>query len=305
MTTPSTSQFALGAILVAGSAIVWSFGGTIARFLETENSWAIVFWRSYFAAVFLLLYMGLRDGPNGTAQLFRNMGWAGVGVASCFAIASTSFVVALAYTTVANILLVQAAVPLLAAGLAFALFGERASVATWIAISIVVAGLGVMVMDSLTGKVSPIGDGLALLIAVAFAIATVITRRAAHVRMMPATCLGTAIAAVFAFGLAARDGALGVAPRDMGLLVLFGAVNLGVGLALFSVGARLVPAAVAALIGTVEPVLAPAWVWLIHSEVPSRSTLTGGAIVFAALFGHLLREWIAGQRAKNQANSIN
>ncbi len=291
MTAHSKSQFILGAALIAGSAMTWSFGGTIARFIATDDSWAIVFWRSYFAALFLLIFMVLRDDASGTARLFRTMGWAGLSVAACFAIASTSFVVALSHTTVANILLIQAAGPLIAASLAYFLFGERPALATWIAIGVVVAGIVVMVWDSVTNDASPIGHGLAILIAVVFAIATVITRRASNVRMMPAVCLGTAMAGTFALCMVARGGEIAVSLSDLGLLFLFGAVNLGAGLAMFSTGARLIPAAIASLIGTLEPVLAPIWVWLIHSEVPSRFTIIGGTIVFAALFSHLVFEW--------------
>ena len=78
---------------------------------------------------------------------------------------------------------------------------------------------------------------------------------------------------------------------DFFWLFLFGAVNLGAGLAMFVTGARLVPAALAALVSTLEPVLGPVWVWLIHGEVPGARTLVGGAIVFAALFTHILNDW--------------
>ena len=64
----------------------------------------------------------------------------------------------------------------------------------------------------------------------------------------------------------------------------------GLGQAFFVTGARLLPAPIAALIGTLEPVLAPIWVWLVHTEVPSQRTLIGGAIVMAALFSHILWE---------------
>jgi drug/metabolite transporter (DMT)-like permease len=297
VTVLSKHQSILGAALIAGSAITWSFGGTIARFISTDDSWAIVFWRSYFAAFFLLIFMVLRDDASGTLRLFRTMGRAGFSVAACFAIASTCFVVALSYTTVANILLIQAAVPLIAASLAFFLFSERPAYTTWVAIGVVIFGIAVMVSDSFTGKVSPVGDGLAILIAVVFAIATVITRRASHVRMMPAVCLGTAMAGAFALFMVACGGEIGVSVTDLGWLFLFGAVNLGAGLAMFSTGARLIPAAIASLIGTLEPVLAPVWVWLIHNEVPSRFTVIGGAIVFAALFSHLVLEWAKSRKA--------
>ena len=60
------------------------------------------------------------------------------------------------------------------------------------------------------------------------------------------------------------------------------------GLALFVTGVRLLPSAIAALIGIAEPVLGPVWVWLIHHEVPSQSTMLGGAIVFLALLAHIV-----------------
>jgi drug/metabolite transporter (DMT)-like permease len=285
---PATDHFRLGIVLVAGSAITWSFGGAIARFITVGDTWTIVFWRSAFAAAFLLAFMLYRDGPRGTLALFRNMGLAGAAVAVCFAVASTCFVIALQYTTVANILLMQAGVPLIAALLAWALFGERVSRATWLAIAAVIAGVVIMVSSSFTGTVSPVGDGLALLISVMFSIATVITRRASTVRMTPAVCLGTVVAMIASGSLASGY----VVPAvDFAWLFAFGAINLGMGLAMFATGARLIPAALAALVGTLEPVLGPIWVWLIHGEIPGERTIIGGAIVFAALFTHLLTDW--------------
>ncbi len=281
-------QHTIGIILVALSALLWSFGGSMARSITVESSWTIVFWRSYFATVFLLVFMMMREGPEKTLQLFGAMGWPGLSVALCFAVASTCFVVALSHTTVANILLIQAGVPLLAALLAWLLFGEKSNTATWIAIAAVVVGISVMTSDTLSGKISPLGDGLAILIALAFAIATVLTRRHAHVQMLPAVTLGTTIAAIASMFLTTS---YVVSAQDLGWLAAFGMINLGLGLAVFTMGARLVPAALAALIGTLEPILGPIWVWLSHAEIPSSRTLLGGAIVFAALLTHLLLEW--------------
>jgi len=274
----------VGYLLVFLSALVWSFGGAIARFLEVGDSWTVIFWRSSWAAAFLLCFMLWRDGWRGTVGLFRGMGLPGLAVAACFATASTSFVVALGYTTVANILLMQAGAPLIAALIAWLVLGERIGPATWAAIAAVILGVAIMVSESLTGAVSPVGDGLALMIAIVFAIATVVTRRFKHVRMTPATFLGTIIAGSFA---ATQMGVLAVSAGDMFALFLFGAINLGLGLACFATGARMIPAAFAALIGTFETILGPIWVWLIHSEVPSSRTIIGGSIVFAALIVHI------------------
>jgi drug/metabolite transporter (DMT)-like permease len=285
---PRSDHIGLGVALVAGSAIMWSFGGTIARYITVEDSWTVVFWRSYFATLFLLIFMVLRDGLPATLHAFRDMGKPGLLVAACFTIASMAFVVALAYTTVANILLMQAGVPLLAALIGWIMFRERTSATTWMAILMVIAGVGVMVSNTFTGKVSPVGDGLAVLIALVFAIATVTTRRKHTIRMVPANTLAVATAMVIS-GFLAK--AYIVSWSDLLWLAAFGALNLGLGLALFSYGARMVPAALAALVGTLEPVLGPIWVWLVHGEVPDQRTLIGGGIVFAALLAHLGNEW--------------
>lgn len=278
-----------GAALVLGSAIVWSFGGTLARLLEIDNGWTVVFWRSLFAAVFLLGFMLVRDGLRGTRRLFSEMGMPGLAVGVCFATASTSFILALAHTTVANILLIQAGVPLIAALMCWVLFRERIAPHTWIAIAVVILGVGIMVSGSITGSVSPIGDALALLIAFAFASATVITRRYSHVRMTPAVFTGTILAGSLA---ATQASGFAVTLADLGILVVFGAFNFGLGLALFVTGARLVPSALAALLGTAETVLGPLWVALFLGEVPGERTVVGGIIVLAALLCYLgLEMW--------------
>lgn len=286
-----------GPWLVLSSAVVWSFGGAFARFLGDLDPWTVVFWRAVWAAAFLIGFMGLREGPRSLPGLFRAMGAPGLAVALCFTTASTSFVVALQFTTVANVLLIQAGVPLIAALMAWALFGERTSGPTWAAIAAVLIGVAVMVSHSLTGQANPMGDLLGLMVALAFASATVITRRHAHLRMTPAVCLGMMIAAgIAALVLGLRGGTFMVSPARMGLLAGFGALNLGLGLALFVTGARLVPAAIAALLGTAETMLGPVWVWLIFGETPDPRTLLGGGIVLLALIGHLV--WQIAERRR-------
>ena len=274
----------LGFLLVFLAALCWSIGGMIARFVEVDDSWTVIFWRSFWAVAFLLGFMLWRDGARGTAKLFRDMGLPGLAVAGCFTIATSSFVIALSYTTVANILLIQAGAPLFSALFAFMLFGERVTPATWLAIAAVILGVAIMVSDSLGGGVSIIGDGLALLIVLAFSTATVLTRRFSHVRMTPAMCLGTGTAGIIS---ATQASTLFVSGSDMAYLFAFGAINLGLGLAFFATGARMIAAAYAALLATFETLLGPIWVWLVHAEIPSGRTLIGGAIVFAALLIHI------------------
>lgn len=273
-----------GVLLVAGSAVAWSMGGMIDRFIDAPDTWTVVFWRSVWAAAFLMAFLLVRDGRK-VLDAFKAMGWPGLVVALCFMTASISFVQAIALTTVANVILINATVPLVAALIARIFLGEMISGATWAAIAAVIAGVAIMVSDGTGGSGSLTGNLLALLITFVFAIATVVTRRHSNVRMTPAVITATTLAALLA---ATQASGFQVSTHDMSWLFAFGALNLGLGMAMFVTGARLIPSALAALLGTLETVLGPLWVWLVHGEKASVMTVAGGAIVMTALIFHLI-----------------
>lgn len=270
-----------GISLVAGAALLWSTGGLIVRSLETADTWTIVFWRSATASLFLLLYMAIRHGRQ-VPHLFLHMGWPGLIVALCYTSASISLIIALSHTSVAKTLIIVSSAPFLTALLGRIVLGERVAWLSWIAIAASAGGIALMVSESY-GHGSIMGDLAASAIAVAQAIAVVTMRRHRDIRMMPGMLVATSLAALIALPLAGR---LVVSVHDAVLLTLFGAGQLGLGLAMFSAGAALIPAAQAALLNVVEPILGPLWVWIALGERPSDSALLGGAIVLAALAVH-------------------
>ena len=79
------------------------------------------------------------------------------------------------------------------------------------------------------------------------------------------------------------SGALALSARDLGLCIAMGGVQVGLGLTVFTLGARYVTAVELALVAMTELVLAPLWVWIGVGEVPSGYTLAGGAVVMAAI----------------------
>ena len=114
----------------------------------------------------------------------------------------------------------------------------------------------------------------------AFALALVITRHRRDVSMAPATCLSQVfLLAVFIPFATPAD----IGGGDLVALVLLGAGQIGLGLALLTIGARLIPAAQVGLITLLEVVLGPIWVWLALNERPDTATLLGGAVVIAAI----------------------
>jgi drug/metabolite transporter (DMT)-like permease len=278
--------------MVAGAAIVWSTGGLIVRHVEAD-AWTIVFWRGVFASLTLLLYMAVRDGRNMLA-LFRGLGWGGLGVAVCFGSASTSFVIALQHTSVATILFLQSAAPLVAGILAWLWLGERM---TWIkaaAMLLALVGVGITVYGEETNG-DFLGIALSIVIMIAFALATVLVRRFSHIRMTPATCLSS-------LWLFAVGGTLGhpasVDGTELALLFLFGACQLGIGFILFTTGAHLIPAGETILLSLLESILAPIWVWVwptLH-EYPGDRALIGGGLVIAAVVWNTVAEMNQAKR---------
>jgi drug/metabolite transporter (DMT)-like permease len=201
-----------------------------------------------------------------------------VALALCLAVASGSFVAALNHASVARVLFIQALSPVLAALLARMLLGERISRRTALALAVAAAGVALMVGTPEGSSI--VGDALSLLIALAFALALVITRHRRDVSMAPATCLSQLFLLVVFLPLASPAE---VGSDDLLFLVLLGGGQIALGLACLVIGARLIPAAQVGLITLLEIVLGPLWVWLALSERPSATTLLGGAIVIAAI----------------------
>ena len=273
-----------GALLVACAAVCWSSGALIARLVGT-SPWTTNFWRSVFAALFLAAVLTIARRRSILAQ-WREGGLPVVLVALCMAIASTCFIFSLAHTSVANTLILMSIGPYVTGLLGWLVLSERVAPRTWLTMSLAIVGVGVMVSGSYRhGAI--VGDLLAIVMAVSFSIATVFVRRHPDIQMMPAAALSTTLSAVVALLFAAPTEA---AARDLGLLALFGVGQFGLGFFLFMAGARLIPVAESSLIGMLEVVLGPLWVWLVIGERPGGASLLGGALILAALVANTLVE---------------
>ena len=265
-----------GQIYVALAAVAWSTAGVLQRQLTLDTS-TQVFGRAAFAGVALLGYVAIVERGQ-VLRGFKSVGGAGIAVALCVAIASGSFIGALNHASVARVLFILAVAPVLAALLAWATLGEPISRRT--ALAMVLALSGVAVMLGAPGEASLTGDGLAFVAALAFSAMIVITRWRHEVSMAPATCLSQAIL-VAAFLPFATPGE--ISGDDLAWLAALGIGQIGLGFALLTVGARLIPAAQVGLITLLEVVLGPVWVWLALDERPGTLTLVGGTIVIAAI----------------------
>jgi drug/metabolite transporter (DMT)-like permease len=263
-----------GALLVGLATLVWSTSGVISR-LSVATSPTLLFWRSMFALPFLLSVLAFR--PGGVRKLLH-LGWTGWGVAVCFAISMLTFMFALRLTTVAHVLIFQAAAPFFAAMLAWVWLRERIDRTMLLAIGVTMAGIGVMVSGS-WAQGQWLGDVLSLAMCVSFAAMIVLARVDQTVDMLSASCAATLLA-----GLASAPFTQWPAsPGEIGLMMVFGVVQMGVALLMFTAGVRLLPAADSGLISVLEAVFSPIWAWLAVGENPGNRALLGGAIVVVAV----------------------
>jgi drug/metabolite transporter (DMT)-like permease len=265
-----------GQIYVALAAVAWSTAGVLQRQLTLDTS-TQVFGRAVFAGAALLVYVAVAERGR-VGEAFRRVGLAGVAVALCVATASGCFIAALNHTSVARVLFILALSPMLSALLARVTLGEPIGRRTVVAMAVALCGVALMLGSP--GEGSLAGDGLSFAAALAFAVMVVITRWRQDVSMAPATCLSQLILVV-AFLPFASPG--DIAGQDIVWLAALGIGQIGLGFALLTVGARLIPAAQVGLITLLEVVLGPLWVWLALDERPSTPTLIGGAIVIAAI----------------------
>jgi drug/metabolite transporter (DMT)-like permease len=242
-----------GQIYVALAAVAWSSAGVLQRQLTLDTS-TQVFGRAAFAGAALLVYVAIVERGR-VVHAFRSVGLAGVAVAVCVAIASAGFIAALNHTSVARVLFILAVSPVLAALLARVTLGEPITRRTALAMALALAGVAVMLGAPGEGNLA--GDALSFLVALAFALMIVITRWRHDVSMAPATCLSQVILVAVFLPFAAPGG---IGGDDVVWLAALGIGQIGLGFALLTVGARLIPAAQVGLITLLEVVLGPVWV---------------------------------------------
>jgi drug/metabolite transporter (DMT)-like permease len=267
--------------LMVAAPILWSSAGVVTRHIERAEPIEQVLWRSFFAFAFVSVVLAFRGGPW---KALRAAGLPGIFSGALWAVMFTAFILALSLTTTANCLVVMSISPLLTVICARIVLSDPIPLRTWVAALAAMAGIAFMFSSSL--EKHSIGMLVALLIPVASALNVVALRKnAAKLDLIPAVMLGGAISCLIALPLALPISASG---KDLLLLAFLGVFQLGLPCMFLVLASRALLAPEMALIGLLEIVLGPLWVWLGAGEVPASSTLAGGALVLAALAGNEL-----------------
>ena len=293
-TLKSTSvSYVNGVILVLLAGVAWSSIGIGIRMIEDANVWQILFYRSIALASFLFCTITYRSGFKPVAVI-RKSGLAGAigGVGLVFAFAGGIY--AIQTTTVANAMFLFASAPFLAAVFGWIILREDVRKATWVAIIFALIGIVIMVIDGISaGQVT--GNLSAILSALGFAVFTIALRWGKLEDMLPAVFLAGIFAIITAAVICQVKGYGFSVPRNDILIALsMGVFQVGLGLTIFTIGSKVVPAAELALLSMTEVLLAPIWVWFFLGETASFYTLFGGLILMLAIAGNA----VSGLRRK-------
>lgn len=268
---------------MAAFAVLWiSPDGLLVR-LVSVDSWTLLFWRGALWALALGVYLAAVGGrPVGPR--FRALGVIGMVVALLYAVITILAVTAFTRTTIANTLVIIAATPMIAAVLSRLFLGEQVPRRTWVAVCAVFGAL-VVVFSGQLGGGALLGDLCALAAACCLAGQITLLRHARDADMLPTVVVSGVLVALVMAPLASP---FAISPRDAGLLLLMGVVVLPLPTCLLLLAPKHIPAADVGLVRLLEAVLGPLWVWLVLTEMPSRETILGGAVILVTLVAHSL-----------------
>ena len=276
-----------GIILVILAGVFWSSMGLGIRMIEQANVWQILLYRSFALATFLFILISIRSNFKPLAIIKRS-GLAGVIGAVGLVMAFSGGIYAIQTTTVANAMFLFASAPFLAAALGWFILRERVDKITMISIFVALVGISVMVRQGFSAG-HGFGNICALISALGFAIFSISLRWGKLEDMLPSVFL----AGIFAMIVAAivcylKTYSFVVPAQDIAIALSMGVFQVGVGLAIYTIGSKVVPAAELTLLSMTEVLLGPLWVWLVIGETVSTNILIGGSILLLAIGGNAI-----------------
>jgi len=276
--------------LMVLTTFLWGIAGVVTRHLEQAQAFEITFWRSAFTVLTLVIVLPLWQG-RGIWQRMRTAGptlWAS---GLCWSIMFTAFMLGLALTGVANVLIVLAAGPLMTALVSRLLFGQRLAARTWAAIVAAGIGIGWMFARQL-GEGNWLGSAVALAAPLGGAFNWNLVRRSQQagrrVDLVPAVLIGAMLSALVTLPVAWPLSASG---HDVLLLAGLGVFQLALPCVLAVICARVLAPAEMSLLALLEVLFGIGLAWWGAGEAPQPSVLQGGALVLGALVANEWTGW--------------
>jgi drug/metabolite transporter (DMT)-like permease len=265
--------------LVLAAALLWSTGGLFIKWTEL-SAYELTFGRSLLAAL-VVAFFTRREGFRLNAMtILTSLLYAGLLIL---------FVVATKLTTAANAIFLQYTAPIYVLILEPLFYKEKFRRADLVTVVACVMGMSLFFVGKLrpqdvSGNLAALASGLCF----AFYILLLRHPRSQQVNRASSVIYGNLLLVIITapFGLAAFAQ---MSMRDAGIVLYLGVFQIGVAYTFFTLGmARGVRSLDASIVGYIEPVLNPVWVFIFLGERPSGWALIGGSIIIAAVVSHTI-----------------
>ena len=267
-----------GPFLVFLGACTLSFGGLIVKSFEGANLWQILFWRSVFFSIVVLIFLLLNYKKNFFNSIYKIglPGFFGGIVLSC---GYAGYVFAMYNTTVANANFIIQTQTIFLAIFGYIFLKEKISILTITSIVLAFSGIFLMLGGSLNSG-QMIGNIAAFIMPISFAVLILTVRKYPNVDMIPLQLIAGIGAIILGYLFSSQ---IIVSSYDIFLGFIAGFFQVGLGFIFITVGAKTTPSALVGIIMLTEAVLGPLWAWLFINETPPLVVLIGGTIVLSAV----------------------
>lgn len=292
---PDHRQGLLAVLLAAG---LWSTGGLFIKWVSLD-AMGVTMWRSLFAGLTMAFVSGVGLGVLRRASSFE---WS---VALSYAMTLLFFVLATKLTTAANAIFLQYTAPLHTLWLSRLLLDERPARIDLVCLAAAFGGMGLFFVGKLDAS-DTWGNVAALISGLGFGLFfTLLRRPECGVGTRPRSMVlgnGILVAGALAWNAAGgRAESFTPDAGDVAGLVFLGVIQIGIAYVVFSFGIARVRALEAGLIGMLEPVLNPVWVFLALGEEPGPWAIAGGAVIVGAV---LLRAFVSERGRAGTAEAL-
>ena len=277
-----------GPFLIFLGALSLSFGGLIVKSFEGATLWQILFWRSVFFSITVLVFLIITYKKK-IFNSFYLSGLPGFIAGVILSLGFCGYVIAMYSTTVANTNFIISLQILFLAIFGYFFLKEKISSITLFSIILAIVGVFIMVGNSLTpGEFT--GNLAAFSMPITFAVLIIVVRKYPSIDMVPAQFVAGICCCIIGYLFSTK---IMISYHDIFLGFLAGFFQIGFGFIFITIGARTTPSAMVGIIMLSESVLGPLWAFLFVSERPSIFSLVGGATILLAVliqFYTLLRK---------------
>ena len=282
-------KIAIPIVLLAG--LLWSFGPLVVRYMDQpgESPWQYIFARGLTIFIVLNLYLYFEEGKN-FLKNYLKVGVSGL-IGGCgLGIAMITFIYSITNTSAAVTLLCLAAMPFFTALLGFLFLNEKISLNVWIAIGIATIGIIIIALGN-TEKSSLIGLIFGMTSSIGFSIFSVTLRWIKETPKFTTVAVAGLFCVIVSLTFIAITKSQILSTSYNGAMFSLHGTIVCLGLILYSIGSKAIPAAELTLLSLTEVIGGIFWVWLPLfgiNEVPSANTIIGGFFLFMSIIYYSL-----------------